>query len=529
MRRLLRDGVPLSAGRERRAAAAHQPRVDDFANDRVGPISIARRSASKPPCARYSPMLVGSTTPTRRRRLKVGLPLLGHAGRASAGERLGLQAPMPSSTVTAGQRMLVGGAPASVTSAAGARSHLPRHGDAPNAEAACHRSRLPSRSGPFLERRDTRPHPGTGTRHRHRRGRPAPAGAHRQQRLEGRDTPGVGGRHVQPLADVAEAAFAYPPHRACTCPRTGSSGWRSSRASWPPCMARPPTVPARSAAVVPTPVVPSRNSRLPLARRLWAQRAAVAGPLDRLPNRPAVPVRSGLAIAVRLASPVAVPAPSPTRPRPSPRRPRPAASRPGSRVALNSAVHGFGFGGVNREVIGGDLFGEVERHEREPGRGYPVDPRRRPHRPASRGHEHDLSVLDPEPLSVLGREIERLAAVQRRAVQVRLRTGVVGLEPPARGQADREVLVEFVDRRLERRHAERRQRPLDRVLPQPAVEVLRSRVILGRARPLQPAVLGQPVVRACRRASGSAFAARPTPLRGGVTPVEPEASRGARR
>ncbi len=41
-----RDRVPLAASRERRAAAAHEPRLGDLAGHAGGPIASARRSAS---------------------------------------------------------------------------------------------------------------------------------------------------------------------------------------------------------------------------------------------------------------------------------------------------------------------------------------------------------------------------------------------------------------------------------------------------------------------------------------------------
>ena len=60
---------------------------------------------------------------------------------------------------------------------------------------------------------------------------------------------------------------------------------------------------------------------------------------------------------------------------------------------------------------------------------------------------HDLAVGELEPLGVLGREVERLAAVQRRAVEVRLHAGVVRLEPPAGREPDRVLGVERLERR----------------------------------------------------------------------------------
>src|SRR5205823_11660156 len=68
------------------------------------------------------------------------------------------------------------------------------------------------------------------------------------------------------------------------------------------------------------------------------------------------------------------------------------------------------------------------------------------------------------------------------------------VEPPARGQPDRELLCEPVDRRVVLDRVEGRERTLDRVRPQPAVEELRAGMRLVWTRPLDAAELVEPRV-----------------------------------
>ena len=153
------------------------------------------------------------------------------------------------------------------------------------------------------------------------------------------------------------------------------------------------------------------------------------------------------------------------------------------RLELRGA--GLRVGGVDRQLVHVHLVGEVERHEREPRPQRVVDPHRRLDRAAPRRDADDLALADLEPLGVLGRELERLAAVERRAVAVRLRAGVERLEPAAGRETDRVVGVERLERRLRLDDAERRARPLDRLGPEPLVEEERAGVLLVGARPLQ--------------------------------------------
>ena len=118
-------------------------------------------------------------------------------------------------------------------------------------------------------------------------------------------------------------------------------------------------------------------------------------------------------------------------------------------VALNSAVPDFGSVASMREHVGVHLVGEVQGHEGEARAAAPrskrtgasTDPRRDDTRTRS-------PSATPSRLGVLGREVERLAAAQRRGVAAGLHAGVVGVEPAAGGEPEREVGVEPVDRRV---------------------------------------------------------------------------------
>ncbi len=162
----------------------------------------------------------------------------------------------------------------------------------------------------------------------------------------------------------------------------------------------------------------------------------------------------------------------------------------------------FRVGRVDGEDVRVDLVREVERHEREPRAQRGLDPDGGLDRAAPRRDLDHLALLDEQPLSILGRELERLTAVKRRAVQVRLHTGVVRLEPPARRQPDRIVSIESLEGRAVLDDRERRRRPLARLLPEPAVQERRP----GMAHPLDRATGCRSAPRggcsSCRRASG---------------------------
>ena len=149
---------------------------------------------------------------------------------------------------------------------------------------------------------------------------------------------------------------------------------------------------------------------------------------------------------------------------------------------------------VDREHVRRDLVGEVEVHEREARPQVRVVAGRRLDGAAPRDDPHPRAVGDAVALAVLGREQDRLAAdVQRRLVAAGLDARVEGLEPAAGREAQREVVVEHVHRRIVLDRLERRA-ILDDVVPEPAVDEERARVVLVRARPLDAAELLEPRV-----------------------------------
>ena len=157
------------------------------------------------------------------------------------------------------------------------------------------------------------------------------------------------------------------------------------------------------------------------------------------PERPAVPVRSGL------RSPSTPPVASP---------PATAAASwalavslsTRTAVALNSAVPDFGSVASIVSTFTSISSGKWNVMNANPGRR-PVDRAQVLDRSTARAYPHHLARLQPELLGVLRAQIQRLAPAQRRAVQVRLHAGVVGVQAPAGRQPDREVVIELVDRR----------------------------------------------------------------------------------
>ena len=109
---------------------------------------------------------------------------------------------------------------------------------------------------------------------------------------------------------------------------------------------------------------------------------------------------------------------------------------------------GLRVGRVDRQQVRRDVVLEVERHERQPGPQRLVDPDRRLDLAAPRDDPDALALGQAVGRGVLGRDVERLAAPQRRGVAGGLDAGVVRVEAAAGRQADREVVVELVDRRV---------------------------------------------------------------------------------
>src|SRR5437879_105352 len=106
-------------------------------------------------------------------------------------------------------------------------------------------------------------------------------------------------------------------------------------------------------------------------------------------------------------------------------------------------------GGVVRALR--DRSWTHDRSDRRPGRR----PRRRPRPPPTRSQDA-LALRDREALRVLRREVDRLVTPQRRGVRAGLDAGVVRIKPTTGGQPQRELVGKFVNRWIERNHAERR-------------------------------------------------------------------------
>src|SRR5205823_2511068 len=118
-----------------------------------------------------------------------------------------------------------------------------------------------------------------------------------------------------------------------------------------------------------------------------------------------------------------------------------------------------------------------------------VKPHRRLNRAAPRADLHRLVRLDAEARRVLGMEIDGLTTTQRRLVEAGLNSRVVGVEAPACGQPDRELVVQLVDWGLPRCDGEWCSPTLDGSLPQASMQEQRAGMVLARARPLDSAQL----------------------------------------
>ena len=199
-------------------------------------------------------------------------------------------------------------------------------------------------------------------------------------------------------------------------------------------------------------------------------------------------------------------------------------------VALNSAVPDFGSVASMVSRLVGDVVLEVEGHEREARPERRVEPDRRLDRAAPRHDPDALALGEPSALGVLGRDVERLAAPQRRGVAAGLDAGVVRVEPAAGGQPDR------VTRRRACRPAGRarpartaRGCPATGLLPQPRVEEQLAGVRLVVARPLE-AALAPPAARStCRRGRATASGARSRRPRRSASPSRGPCGGRARR
>ena len=190
------------------------------------------------------------------------------------------------------------------------------------------------------------------------------------------------------------------------------------------------------------------------------------------------------------------------------------ACRRGSAQALNSAVPLFGSVTSIVSRLVSTWSGKWNVMNVEPGPQRRVDVHRRLDRAAARGDAHDLALLEQHALGVLGREVERLAAVQRRAVAVRLHAGVVRLEPAAGGEPDRVLGVERLERAAGARPARTAPARPRAARPRGARAGTASPVLSssGHGHWMPPSSSSLRVAHAAR-ASARASAARPRPPR----------------
>ena len=223
------DGLPLDAGRERRAAAADEPRVLHLAQHPLG------AELERPAEGRVA--AVGAVVVEARR--------VDHADAAQETERRvapacgtpgpGRGAGAPPASRASTSSALVGacarssgGSPATATSAAGARSHWPRHGlryqvAEPSSESSPSGPNRSSSSGDQLERPTAPARDVLADVHDARRTR-----LEGEERVEGRDPVGVGGRHGQPAAELVEAAGADPADPLLQRPERGQQEMAAS-------------------------------------------------------------------------------------------------------------------------------------------------------------------------------------------------------------------------------------------------------------------------------------------------------------
>src|SRR5262249_56464442 len=101
---------------------------------------------------------------------------------------------------------------------------------------------------------------------------------------------------------------------------------------------------------------------------------------------------------------------------------------------------------------------------------------------AARPHADHLALAKAIAIGVFRRDVEALAAAERRAIAGGLHAGVVLLEPAPCGQAQRKLGVEAIDRRIVLHRDERHARTANRPLPQPAVQEHLPRLLLAVAR-----------------------------------------------
>src|SRR5947207_110748 len=118
----------------------------------------------------------------------------------------------------------------------------------------------------------------------------------------------------------------------------------------------------------------------------------------------------------------------------------------GSRFELRGSR--LRIGGVDSELVGGYLVVVMDRHEGQAGPQTGIEPHGSEHRAAPRADAHSVPLAESIARGVFRREINRLAAAQRRTVTRGLYAGIVGIEASPGGQANGIVFVEPVNRRF---------------------------------------------------------------------------------
>ena len=154
---------------------------------------------------------------------------------------------------------------------------------------------------------------------------------------------------------------------------------------------------------------------------------------------------------------------------------------------------GFWIGCVDRQHVGRDVIVEVRRHEDQACAQAVVDPDRRRNRPAPRAHAYALALANAVACGIFGRNVETLAAPQRRRIAAALHAGIERIQAPAGRQAQRKLVVERFDRRVVVDRRKRRARLPESGLP-----------TVARASIFRPDAFRRSRATECRRVSPTA-------------------------
>src|ERR1044071_137360 len=103
---------------------------------------------------------------------------------------------------------------------------------------------------------------------------------------------------------------------------------------------------------------------------------------------------------------------------------------------------------------------------------------------APRAHRDPIPLREAESFRVFGRDVERLAASQRRRIAAALHAGVIRVEPAARGELERVLGVGTLERRVVLHDGKRSGGTFARLLPQATVQEQLTGMLLVVAGPL---------------------------------------------